>query len=203
MEELAKEYESLCGKKSDINEHLPTLYKYAMESSVVLELGVRNCVSTWALALGLVRNNNVSKKLIVNDILECDIGKFEKIIKKTDIELEKYWQNDLTLNLNEKVDLLFIDTWHIYGQLRRELEKFHSIVNKHIILHDTTTFGTRPEPARHAIIKHSMETFNITKDEIKKGIQPAIDEFLTKHSEWKVKEVFTNNNGLTILERKE
>ena len=108
----------------------------------------------------------------------------------------------MTLDLSEKVDLLFIDTWHIYGQLIRELEKFHSLVHKYIILHDTTTFATRPEPARHSIIKHSMETFNITKDEIKKGLKPAVDEFLANHSEWQVKEVFTNNNGLTILERK-
>jgi len=33
------------------------------------------------------------------------------------------------------------------------------------------------------------------------GLKPAIDEFLQQNSHWKVKEVFTNNNGLTILER--
>lgn len=202
MDELTKEYQLLCNKKSDINEHLPTLYKYAMESNVILELGVRNCVSTWAFALGLAQNSNEHKKLIVNDIMECDIRNLEKAFLKTNMKLEKYWQNDLTLDLQEKVDLLFIDTWHIYGQLIRELEKFHSLVNKYIILHDTTTYATRPEPARHAIIKHSMKESNITKDEIKKGLKPAVDEFLAKHSEWTVKEIFTNNNGLTILERK-
>ena len=32
-------------------------------------------------------------------------------------------------------------------------------------------------------------------------LNQAIDEFLKANSNWKIKEVFTNNNGLTILEK--
>ena len=46
--------------------------------------------------------------------------------------------NDLDLNINENYDLTFIDTWHVYGQLKRELDKFSKITNKYIIMHDTT-----------------------------------------------------------------
>jgi len=34
-----------------------------------------------------------------------------------------------------------------------------------------------------------------------KGLWPAVEEFINEHPEWKIKERFTNNNGLTILER--
>jgi hypothetical protein len=33
------------------------------------------------------------------------------------------------------------------------------------------------------------------------GLKKAIDEFLLENPEWKLLEKFTNNNGLTILER--
>jgi hypothetical protein len=39
------------------------------------------------------------------------------------------------------------------------------------------------------------------ESEIRRGLKPAIDEFLAAHPEWTVKEVFTNNNGLTVLQR--
>ena len=32
-------------------------------------------------------------------------------------------------------------------------------------------------------------------------LNQAIDEFLKANLNWKIKEVFTNNNGLTILEK--
>ena len=34
--------------------------------------------------------------------------------------------------------MVFIDTWHIYCHLKRELAKFAPVVNKYIIMHDTT-----------------------------------------------------------------
>ena len=46
---------------SDINEHLPTLYKYAQECESVIELGVRGVISSYALVYGLVSNNKSKK----------------------------------------------------------------------------------------------------------------------------------------------
>jgi hypothetical protein len=42
----------------------------------------------------------------------------------------------------------------------------------------------------------------IPEEEINKGIWPAIDEFLQKYPEWTIEKRFTNNNGLTILSKK-
>jgi hypothetical protein len=49
---MKKKYNELCNIPSDINEHLPTLYKYACECDSILELGVRGCVSSWAFLMG-------------------------------------------------------------------------------------------------------------------------------------------------------
>jgi hypothetical protein len=43
--------------------------------------------------------------------------------------------------------------------------------------------------------------YGYPEDEIRMGLGPAVREFLEMHPEWTVKEVFTNNNGLTVLQR--
>ena len=59
-------YNYLCSVPSDINEHLPTLFNYATKCEIILECGVRGCVSSWALANGLLHNNKSTKKLLKN-----------------------------------------------------------------------------------------------------------------------------------------
>jgi hypothetical protein len=73
----------------------------------------------------------------------------------------------------DETDLLYIDSDHTYEQVKLELFRHGDKVRKYILLHDTTSF---PE-----IVK-------------------AIDEFVDKGN-FKVKEIFVNNNGLTVLER--
>ena len=41
-------YENSCRERSDINEHLPTLYEYACKCKHITEMGVRTGVSTTA-----------------------------------------------------------------------------------------------------------------------------------------------------------
>jgi hypothetical protein len=61
---IERAYNILCDTPSDINEHLPTLYKYATECGSILELGVRGCISSWALLNGLLKNNKHDKLAI-------------------------------------------------------------------------------------------------------------------------------------------
>ena len=42
---------------------------------------------------------------------------------------------------------------------------------------------------------------NLPVNEILNGLWPAIEEFLVSNPEWILKERFTNNNGLTVLEK--
>merc|ERR1711916_44870 len=199
MDLLVNKYKYVCSDKSDINEHLPTLYKYASECESVIELGVRKVVSTYAFVNGLLNNNSSNKKLLLNDINSCDISELLEITKDLKVDIKYEWKNDLELEIKENYDLTFIDTWHIYGQLKRELEKFSKVTNKYIIMHDTTVDGINGETVRMKwnAEKQSKET-GIPVEEIKKGLMPAIEEFLENNKNWIMKERFTNNNGLII-----
>ena len=107
-----------------------------------------------------------------------------------------------TVDIPSEVDMLFIDTWHIYGHLKRELAKHHPSVKKYIIMHDTTVDEWEGESIRMGMdIPKQVQESGYPEEEIRKGLWPAVEEFLAEHSEWKIKERFTNNNGLTILER--
>lgn len=201
---LCKNQHSTCS--SDIMEHLPTLYKYSNECDSVFETGVRGCVSSWAFLYGLLNNNSSPNKkiLFLNDITTCNIEELLSISKNFDIDVQYEWKNNLLLDLNQRYDITFIDTWHVYGQLIRELNKFSQITNKYIIMHDTTIDEFYGETIRckwDATIQSNESGFPI--EEINKGLWPAIIDFLENNQDWYIKERFTNNNGLTILAKKE
>jgi hypothetical protein len=101
-----------------------------------------------------------------------------------------------------ETDLLFIDTWHIYSQLKRELAHWHSSVKKYILIHDTTVDEWYGETVRgNGDAKRHSEESGFPVEEICKGLWPAIVEFLRAHPEWKLTERLMNNNGLTVLSR--
>ena len=189
---------------SDIMDHLETLYKYSKECDSVFETGVRGCISSWAFLKGLLDGESKNKKrLFMNDIHTCDISELLSISKNFDIEMTYEWKNNLLLEFNETYDITFIDTWHVYGQLKRELNKFSKITNKYIIMHDTTSDEIYGETLRNGwdAVKQSKESgFSI--EEINKGLWPAITEFLQNNPEWYIIAQYTNNNGLTILARR-
>ncbi len=204
MDKIAAKYNELCLTPSDINEHLPTLFKYASECESIIELGVRGVVSTYAFLNGLLNNGRSSRKLLMNDIDPCDISEVERLTTGLDIKIDHAWINDLELEIKENYDMTFIDTWHVYGQLKRELAKYSQVTNKYIIMHDTTIDGVHGETIRWmgagSAEQQSKDT-GIPVDEILKGLIPAITEFLESNKNWKIRQVYSNNNGLTILER--
>jgi hypothetical protein len=203
MQNIQNRYNRLCKQESDINEHLPTLYKYATQCESIIELGVRGVVSSYAFVYGLLNNNSSNKKILLNDIEQCNISRLLQLTNHLKIDIKYEWVNDLDLEIKENYDLTFIDTWHVYGQLKRELEKFSKVTNKYIIMHDTTIDEIDGETIRRDDMNAEEQTLEsgIPLNEINKGLKPAIDEFLENNSNWKIKEVFTNNNGLTVLEK--
>ena len=202
METIGNKYKLLCKHRSDINEHLPTLCKYASECQSIIELGVRGVISTYAFVYGLLNNNSSNKTLLLNDIVKCNIKELLQLTANLKIDIKYEWINDLDLEIKENYDLTFIDTWHVYGQLKRELEKFSKVTNKYIIMHDTSVDDYKGETIRLGwnAKEQSIKT-GIPVDEINKGLIPAINEFLEGNNNWKIREKFTNNNGLTILEK--
>jgi hypothetical protein len=168
---------------SDIHEHLPTLKKYASECEHVTEMGVRNVISTWAFLAAK------PKRLVCIDIKPCPVEEAAQLAKDAEIDFQ-FIQADTTDPLLdiEPTDLLFIDTWHVYMQLKTEFQLHCNKVKKYIILHDTTAFGEVGE--------------SLVSGFVYKGLWYAVEEFLNTNPEWVLKERYTNCNGLTILQRK-
>lgn len=169
----------------DINEHFPTLKRYAEECDIIYELGTRAIVSTWALLAGN------PKKLVTVDIVPPEeYGGSLKMVsdacETVGIDFSFILGNSLEIEI-EEADLLFIDTIHTYDQLSRELKRHSDKVKKYIILHDTET----------------EKDFTLKQGGIiEGGLGKAIEEFLKDNPAWSICEVFTNNEGLTILKRK-
>ena len=204
MDRINQKFNYLSNCPSDINEHLPTLSKYASECNSVFETGVRGCISSWALAHGLLHNGSTdeNKTLFMNDIDVCNINELLNVTEGLPIRVKYEWKNNLNLILNQTYDLTFIDTWHVYGQLKRELAKFSAITNKYIIMHDTTVdewYGETIRCGWNAQEQSRISGFSV--EEINKGLWPAIEEFLKENPGWVLHERYFNNNGLTILRK--
>jgi hypothetical protein len=179
----------------DINEHLPTLRKYASMCEHVTEMGTRFAISAYAL---LIAN---PKKVVSIDMNYLFFQPFEKEINDFAAECGTPFQfidGDVLKMDIEQTDMLFIDTLHTYNQFSKELRRHEKSVNKWIVAHDTVTFGKVDEK----FYKNGKISEEISGQKIrKKGLYTALMDFLEENKDWKIKEHFTNNNGLTIIER--
>lgn len=158
---------------NDIVEHMDTLRRYASEVISVCEIGVRTGNSTTALLAGLSANGGM-----------MDSYDIEEQIFFPPVVPSVRWQFHLADSQHERFtvpscDLLFIDGCHKYGAVKTDLRQA-AHVSRYVILHDT-------DQARD-------EKYN-------DGVCRAMDEFLSAHPEWRIKERFHNCNGLTVLER--
>ena len=200
---LEQYYTQACANESDINEHVKTLYKYASSCESVVEFGVRGGVSTFGLLYGLAKNQNCNKKYLGVDIQWCPITeRMNKIAEENNIDYKFIQMDSAKVDLPQNYDLLFIDSWHIYGHLKRELENNHKKINKWIVMHDTTVDEIFGESIRcNWNTLEQSKTSGYPEEEIRKGLWPAIEGFLDQNKDWKLFERYTNNNGLTILER--
>jgi hypothetical protein len=128
-----------------------------------------------------------------------DIKKHNAILLAEDLAekegLNFIFHEDNVLEVEiDPTDLLFIDTWHKYGQLKEELRMHAHKVKKYIILHDTKTYGETDEPDWGGLYKDVKE---LSKE--KQGLNAAIREFILENPQWSLEKVYNNNNGLTIL----
>jgi hypothetical protein len=214
MDVIIKKFRGLCNTASDINEHLPTLFRYAKQCNSAIELGVRGCISSWAIAAGLLENKNgIRKRMFMNDTQACQIGEFIDAVEPLNIDVKYEWKNDLEVQFEkgEMYDLVFIDTWHVYGQIKRELAKYSAVCSKYIIMHDTTVDEIDGETVRqygynyqhaYSVATELAAQSGIPREEILKGMWWGIQEFLAANPEWYIKDRYFNNNGLMVLARR-
>ena len=192
MYDLEKIVNQIYQTPSDINEHIPTLIEYASECDTITEMGVRGITSTWAF-LGAAPKRLISYDMEDPSHYGSNIQTVYDVAKQYGLNFSFTKADVLKIDI-EETDLLFLDTWHAYDQLKAELERHSSKAKKYIIMHDTTSYEQRDEPLT------SGNTFEGEKSS-GKGLWPAITEFLEANNEWQLHKRYTNNNGLTILKR--
>lgn len=202
METILANYLRCIRTVSDIYEHLPKLLELSVKCESIAEMGVRDVVSTWAFLYGLCLNQKQQKHLVCVDLYKPScLYDLQILSASCGIEFEFHQGNSASMIL-PVVDMMFIDTWHVYAHLKRELEFHHPKVRKYIVLHDTEVDKIIGESIREGLdIDKQCRDYGYPRHEIMMGLSFAVEEFLEKHPEWKLNKHYPNNNGLTILER--
>lgn len=133
MEKIEAKYQELLNTPSDINKHFPLIRRTVREGDLVVELGVREIVSTWALLA------NKPKALLSVDIVSPPTEKLKEVREATEengINFS-FIQDDSTNIMFTPIDVLFIDTLHLYSHLVKELFRHGEMVKRNIIFHDS------------------------------------------------------------------
>ena len=164
---------------SDVNNLIPTFIQYGKQASHITEFGVNvgKSLTAWIASK--------PKTLICYDIkklTDFDLPRYQNWAKEFGINFKFTLGNTLYIDI-EPTELLYIDDFHSYKHVHLELHKHGNKSSKFILLHDTVTFGERGQ------------------DGTKPGLNYAISLFLKSNPHWKIKEILTIGNGLTILQR--
>ncbi len=169
-----EKFEELKSTYSDIHRHLDIIYKYAQKCDVGIEFGCRLGSSTFALLLGL------------HTLYSCDIehmqSTYEFLNPYFGERFVRYHGYSFDFDMIDEADLLFVDSWHTYETVRKELTIHGHKIKKYIMFHDTVSYGERGEDGGEGILK-------------------AINEFLEANPEWKIIYQVDFNNGFMIIER--
>jgi hypothetical protein len=186
---IYREFVNQVAAPTDMMGYMTLLRDIAATHPSVVELGVWDCTSTWALLGGF------PKKLRSYDIAHLKPGmpgipedardyvaEVEAACVDSGVDFRFTQASSLDIELEEH-DLLFIDTLHTYDQLTQELALHAGKVRKTIIMHDTSIFGL--------VDQHGKTP----------GLWNAVVDFLAAHPEWKLKRRIEDTYGLTILER--
>lgn len=177
---LFNEYEMFCGIPSDINEHMPTLYNLALQCKDTVEFGVGFGRSTRSFLAALEttqgRHRSYEFKLLegVSELFQRAANEgLNATFNLVDIRSIEF----------DGCDMLLVDSHHVYEQVVAELALAGNKVNKFICFHDTVLYG-----------EHGQDPGS-------RGINPAINEFMTSNPHWKVLNNYTNNNGMLVIGR--
>jgi len=185
MAAIDDKFKKLNGSGCDICEHLETIKGLAAKCDHVTEFGIRAGVSTTAIIAGR------PKRFITYDINLQPFTKPKFIEMATEVGVELVVIEGSSIEVEiEPTDMLMIDSRHVYSHLMKELTLHSPKVSKFIVMHDTEKFGSKPPGW------DSKEPENNSR-----GLMTAIKDFLADSYEWRMKNHFKHNNGLTIIER--
>jgi len=178
MWKLAERYERYIKDKKDFSLHMEKVYRLTNHNDTVVEIGGQFGIGS-STAFAMARPAH----LICIDILKQD--KFESFLTACEYEgiNVEYWIMDSLETTVPPCDILFIDSYHTYEQLKQELSLHGNKSRKYLIFHDTATYCCG----------------NTGQDAKSPGLLAAINEFKAVNSQWC--EVYKTEecNGLIIL----
>lgn len=190
--DLDYEYKLVCECKTDINEHCPVIYKYAMECDSICELGQRFGNST--IAFLKAAKDNKSKFISYDPQTNPKCDYIVKIAQENNIDYTFIQglptTEDHKQSIIEDVDFLFIDTNHNFESISEDVTLHSPKCRKYMAFHDVKrdhplTFWHKGQGYESG---HGMKLF----------MEPFLEN--NKHI-WKVVYWTDENNGLLILER--
>jgi len=177
--------------KSDSDQHVMTLFSIALacKGKIFIELGVRTGSTTLPILLAAHLNDG---ELISVDIKDTEFQCPEELkpkwsfVKSDALDFLSSWDKA------KKVDFVYIDDWHAYEHVKKELEYLDIYVGPSsvILLHDLMY---RTEPFYHSDLTLKEGQW------AKGGPYHAVAELDLNFWEWST---LPWNNGLTILRKK-
>jgi hypothetical protein len=213
--------------EGDIWQHVASMYALARGAAHVTELASGCNGGSWALARALahglmvprakgrrLRANHdgdrgaggdpTERRYVAVDMEACSRRlEFARACAGVGLSVETR-VGDTARTEIERTDVLFVDSWHVYAHMKRELERHHDKVGSLIILHDTTVdaeWGETLRMRRDATAEASRFGYPIA--EVRRGVWPAVREFLEAHGdEWTLAHRWTHCNGLAVLSRR-
>lgn len=173
-------YELAAKRKSDINEHVPTLRRLAVNCEHVVEFGTRDAVSTTALAASGARH-----------VLSVDVSPTESAnhLMRVAPNVKQIIHDTLTLDRVD-CDGLFIDTLHTSDQVFGELSRHSPGVRKWLALHDTEA------PWGYSDDRRSDQPDG-------GGVRAGITRWKATEEgrRWNLTHDYRNNHGLAVFQR--
>jgi len=145
MEDLKQILEMVTSGTGDSDQHLLTLFSLAVgsEGKTFIELGVREGRTTLPLVMAAKHNGG--------KLYSVDLDPYPNNIGKEYFPYWEYFQQDAVEFLekwdpNIDIDLIYIDDWHSYDHVKRELSILDTIISPRtiVILHDLMYGNTCP-----------------------------------------------------------
>lgn len=192
--------------RSDISDHLETLYRLALDhkAGLVVELGVRSGESSFVLEKAVRKTGGWLISVDLEDTeFTSDYGRWH-FIRMDDRELAARFTAEMKQRgVPETIDFLFLDTSHTYADTVEELNAWMPLLSKRAIvaLHDTNmaTIFRRKDGSlgggwnnNRGVIRALQEYLDLKWDE-RQVFTGAAGEFRVDHVPW--------CSGFTILYR--
>ena len=197
----------------DIAEHLPVLRRMCADPDTrsCTEIGVRRAFATYAFvsaAMARLRDAPAGAPppptIQLHDmVIHPEVRELVAFLHAECPALDIQWVegDDLTTPI-APADVVLLDTWHTYKQLRQELRLVASgaiRVRRALALHDTFSFAGHDEklPGRNKVPVDEQLYDGVEPD---KGLRPAVDRFLGENrGAWRMLDDRENCAGLAIL----